>query len=177
MIASFVNSGRSNSLRAWRLFVYRAGQVFPICAGVIVCLIYFYYGVNIAKWSKQNDLHLENCYAPVAGIFAIVAGFLASFYGSIQSIADTRLRRIAKSATFNRFIYRIKEATIAGFALAVISLPYMVVTPIGERSSTARFFIAVWLGASIYAFATFVRVGRLLFFVFEHQPPEDQGAG
>lgn len=134
------------------------------------------FGPNVFSYSEVHGIHLENSYTPVAGVFAIIAGFLAAFYGSVQALADSRLKRIAKTTTFTRFIGYIKEATIAGFLLSILSIPLIILSPTGITTFLERFGLGLWCGLSVYALLAFVRVGRNLFFVFEHEPSEDDGA-
>jgi hypothetical protein len=150
---------------------------YPATIGIVAALVTWVVSPWAFACAKKNGIHLENMYGAVAGVFAIVAGFLASFYGSVQAIADTRLRRVAKTPFFRRFISQIKEATIAGFGLSVISIPFIVIGPDTPDWWFTRLSIAVWLGLSVYALAAFVRVGRWLFAVFERAPPDDSGAG
>jgi hypothetical protein len=123
-----------------------------------------------------GKIELSNFYTAIAGLFAIITGFLATFYGSIQAIVDTRLNRIAKTNVFLRFIRYIKIAIVAGFIIALASIPYIVLTPSAGGSVYSRIIVAIWLGACVYGFALFIRVAGLVFFIFEHQPPEDEGA-
>jgi hypothetical protein len=159
-----------------RMVTYRLEQIYPIAIGIAVAVSFLKYAPVIDLWGQEKHIHLETTYTAAAGLFAVIAGFLASFYGSIQSIADTRLARISNSKVFKDFLWRIKESTIAGFTLSVFSIPLMVASPTDFDGLFWRVLVAVWLGASIYAIATFVRVGRLLFFVFEIKPPQDDGA-
>ena len=80
-------------------------------------------------YAKDNAVQLDNAYSAVTGIFAVITGFLAGFYGAVQAIVDTRLQRVARTPFFRRFISQMKEATIAGFLLAVVSIPFIVVVP------------------------------------------------
>jgi hypothetical protein len=125
---------------------------------------------------EAGKVELSNLYTAIAGLFAVITGFLATFYGSIQAIADTRLKRIANTILFKRFMRYIKVATLVGFVMALSSIPYIVLAPTAAGSPFARVLVAIWCGTCVYGFALFVRVAGLLFFIFEHQPPEDEGA-
>lgn len=149
-----------------------------MAAGIISAVAFGAFAPAINVWLTAENIRIDNAYVAIGGVFAIIAGFLASFYGSIQSIADTRLKRISQTGFFKLFISQIKEATIAGFIISVISVPLMIVAPTNINSSIyTRLIIAVWLGASTYCFAAFIRVGPKLFVVFEKQPAPDRGAG
>ena len=149
---------------------------YPYVAGAIAFGVIIIYGAPIFCKIQAGKLELSNLYTAIAGLFAIITGFLATFYGSIQAIVDTRLKRIAKTVVFRRFIRYIKVATLAGFIIALASIPYIILTPTAAGSLVARVFVAVWCGACVYGFSLFIRVAGLLFFIFEHQPPEDEGA-
>lgn len=166
----------SHMWRIRRVVQYQWERFYPYALGGIVALVMIGYGPEVFDYSSSHGIHLEYSYTAVAGVFAIIAGFLASFYGSVQAIADSRLSRLAKTPSFLRFIYYIKEATIAGFLLAVISIPFIVWAPTEITSKIGRVALSVWCGLSVYALFAFVRAGKNLFFVFEHQPPKDNGA-
>jgi hypothetical protein len=149
---------------------------YPALAGGITFVLIIIYGAQLFGKMEAGKIELSNMYTAIAGLFAIITGFLATFYGSIQAIVDTRLKRIAKTNVFRRFIGYIKIATLAGFVIALSSIPYIILTPTAGGSFFARILVAVWCGACVYGFALFIRVAGLLFFIFEHQPPEDEGA-
>jgi hypothetical protein len=166
---------------AWPLRRVSAGYIwqetYPALAGAAVFAIVFWKGEAIACSIALHKVELSNVYTAVGGIFAIITGFLATFYGSIQSIVDTRLKRISKTGVFLRFIRYIKIATKCGFAVALLSIPYLIFSPSTGGSLANRTLVAAWCGACIFGLAAFVRVAGLLFFIFEYQPPEDNGAG
>jgi hypothetical protein len=155
---------------------YQWEKCYPYVFGLLIGVVMIGYGPSVFSYSAGHGIHLENSYTAVAGVFAIIAGFLAAFYGSVQALADTRLKKLAKTIIFTRFIQYIREATIAGFLLAVISIPLIVLSPTEITTTVDRFALGVWCGLSVYAFLAFVRVGRNLFYVFEHEPPADDGA-
>ena len=169
-----------------RLMTWPSHQVFPgyfwqesypAIAGVLVFATVAWYGEAIARTIATNKIELGNVYTAIAGIFAVITGFLATFYGSIQVIIDTRLKRIAKTMVFQRFVRYVKVATKWGFFLAIISIPYIIFAPSTDGSWINRILVAAWCGACVFGLAAFVRAAGLLFFIFEHQPPEDEGAG
>jgi hypothetical protein len=149
---------------------------YPVLAGGIAFVLIIVYGAQLFGKLDAGKIELSNLYTAVAGLFAIITGFLATFYGSIQAIIDTRLKRIAKTTVFRRFVGYIKIATLAGFVIALASIPYIILTPTAGGSLFGRIVVAVWCGACVYGFALFIRVAGLLFFIFEHQPPEDDSA-
>lgn len=155
---------------------YTMERFYPITLGVISCVVFLIYAKNIQTWMNSHEIKADGIYAPIGGIFVIIAGFLASFYGSIQSIADTRLKRISKTFFFIRFLKQIKEATISGFFLSILSVPLMIVAPSNFSTNPSRMIVSIWVGSLIYCLAAFMRVGTKLFVVFEHQPPKDLGA-
>jgi hypothetical protein len=169
MIAMHRSIGRVSIGYVWEVS-------YPIAAGIGVFAITISYGPAIFCAIDAGKIELSNIYTAIAGLFAIITGFLATFYGSIQSIADTRLRRVSKTKVFNRFILYIKVATISGFLIAIISIPYIVFAPTALGTWTARIAVALWCGVCAYGLATFIRVAGMLFFIFEHSPPEDDAA-
>jgi hypothetical protein len=157
----------------------------PATTGIAVTIVTWKFGpwsLVLGPWAfayaRDNAVQLDNAYSAVTGIFAVITGFLAGFYGAVQAIVDTRLQRVARTPFFRRFISQMKEATIAGFLLAVVSIPFIVVVPDSPGNWWfTRAFMSLWRGLSAYALAAFVRVGRWLFTVFEKRPPDYDGAG
>lgn len=152
-------------------------QIYPTAAGVLVFVLVAVYGERIGCIIAAYKVDLGNVYTAIAGIFAVITGFLATFYGSIQAIADTRLRRIAKTAVFLRFLGYVKVATKWGFIVALVSIPYIIFAPSTNGPLLSRLLVAAWCGACAFGLAAFVRAAGLLFFIFEYQPPEDEGVG
>jgi hypothetical protein len=102
---------------------------YPATTGIAVTIVTWKFAPWAFACAKDNAVHLDNAYSAVTGIFAVITGFLARFYGAVQAIVDTRLQRVARTPFFRRFISQMKEATIAGFLLAVVSIPFIVVVP------------------------------------------------
>jgi hypothetical protein len=178
-VSLFIVSLDDGMTRLWRIrryFAYQWERAYPYGFGLLMGLCMIGFGPGIFSYTEAHNIHVENTYTAVAGVFAIIAGFLASFYGSVQALADSRLKRIAKTSSFTRLVAYIKEATISGFLLSAISIPFIVISPTKITGPVDRVALAVWCGLAVYAFLAFVRVGRSLFFVFEHQPPPDEGA-
>jgi len=155
---------------------YTFERTYPPTVGLIVCFGFFIFSHRIGVHLASNDLKIDSTYAPIGGMFAVITGFVGSFYGSIQSMVETRLARIAKTKFFIRFLHQIKEATVSGFLLAVASTPLMIISPNNLDIFTNRLVISIWMGASFYCLATFFRVGTKLFLVFESPIAKDQGA-
>jgi hypothetical protein len=169
MMALHRSLGRASIGRIWEVS-------YPTAAGVGTFAIVISYGPIIICAIDPGKIELSNVYTAIAGFFAVITGFLATFYGSIQSITDTRLKRISRTAAFKRFLRYIKIATISGFAIALISIPYIILVPTGSGPWVPRFAVAIWCGACAYGLATFIRVAGMLFFIFERAPPDDDGA-
>jgi hypothetical protein len=151
-------------------------EYYPFVAGIAAAFLVIAYGDWIGHIIIDNDVKLGNLYTAVAGIFAVITGFLATFYGSVQSISDTRLNRISKTRVFLRFIRYIKIATKWGLLVSTISIPFIVFEPSTDTSWISTISVAAWCGACVFGFASFARVAGLLFFIFEYKPPEDDGA-
>ena len=109
--------------------VYIWQDAYPMIAGAGVFLAVIWRGDWMACAITAHHIDLTNFYTAIAGLFAIITGFLATFYGSIQAIVDTRLHRISRSAVFLRFIRYIKVATKVGFGIAILSIPFIVFSP------------------------------------------------
>jgi hypothetical protein len=148
---------------------------YPIVFGAVTFLLVIIYGKELFYIICTNKIELSNMYTAIAGLFAIITGFFATFYGSIQAIVDTRLKRIENTAVFLRFISYIKLATKAGFVITILSIPYIILIPTAA-GAWGSLVVAVWCGACAFGLAAFVRVAGMLFFIFEYKPPEDEGA-
>src|SRR4051794_40358244 len=90
-------------------------NAYPIVLGTVVFAVMVRYGPTIFSAIGADKSSLGATYTAIAGIFAIITGFLANFYCTIQSLTDTRLRRISRTRIFRRFNYYIKAAIVSGF--------------------------------------------------------------
>jgi hypothetical protein len=161
----------------WKRVGYIWDNIYPVMVGVALFAAIMVYGPTIFSAIGTDKSSLSTMYTAIAGIFAIITGFLANFYCTIQSLTDTRLRRISRTGVFLRFVSYIKIAIKAGFVVAIASIPYIILTPEITDSSTGRLIVSIWFGACAYALCAFFRIAGMLFFIFERTPPEDEGAG
>jgi hypothetical protein len=163
--------------RASKQVGYIWDNAYPIVVGIALFLIIMKYGSAIFATIGADKSSFGTMYTAITGIFAVITGFLANFYCTIQSLTDTRLRRISKTRIFRRFNSYIKVAIVSGFVMSVISIPYIIFMPTMAESAACRLATSAWFGASAYALGTFSRIAGMLFLIFERTPPEDDGAG
>ena len=145
--------GEKNLLtaRSWEM-------AYPTVFGVLAFCSIFLFGPKMFSPSHITLNQIGNAYTAIGGMFAVITGFLATFYGSIQSIIDTRLKRISRTAVFRRFLSSIKIATMSGLVISAMSVPYIIFVPLSTNSLIHRILVAFWCGACVYGFSTFFRV-------------------
>ena len=141
---------------------------YPAAAGIVVFCIILSYGPIIYADIAEKRIDVSGIYTAIAGLFAIITGFLANFYCTIQSLTDTRLKRVARTRVFQRYISYIKECIVSGIFVAAGTIPDIIFSPTVSGWS-GRFLVAVWFGFSTYSLGTFVRIAGVIFFIFDFE--------
>jgi drug/metabolite transporter superfamily protein YnfA len=54
---------------------YQWERTYPMVLGLVSAMLIIALGERIFELCAQHSIHLENSYAAVAGVFAIIAGF------------------------------------------------------------------------------------------------------
>jgi hypothetical protein len=112
------------------------------------------------------------------GFASITTGFLATFYGTVQSMSAGFIQRIRSTKALAGFLVKSKRAILMGFAGCIATVPMLIVQPVPiEQFSFWSVAVAVWFGIAVWAIAGFWRVASLLFLLFETSGEGNRGAG
>jgi len=118
--------------------------VYPILFGMVAALLWYRFGPSIVKIAADKSWHLDQLYTAVFGFLSITTGFLATFYGTIQSVSDGFIGRIRETRVMNKFLLYLKQGIVAGFAVTILTIPMMIVTPLpGIRTTLANYCLVI----------------------------------
>lgn len=141
---------------------------YPLALGLGATVAWMFVGYKMACYASANSWHFDQIYVSFFGFASITTGFLATFYGTIQSMSGGFIQRIRGTRILTRFLFLTKRAIIMGFVGCVSTVPMLIIQPLPtEKYSLSSFVVAVWLGISVWAIAGFWRVASCFFLMFE----------
>jgi hypothetical protein len=153
-------------------------RYYPTAAGVFVAIGWLLFGYKIACYAEVHKWHFDQIYIAFFGFASITTGFLATFYGTVQSMSTGFIQRIRGTRALTGFLRLSKKAIIMGFVGCVVTVPMLIIQPIPtEPYSFWAFGVALWMGISVWAIAGFWRVASLLFLLFETSDKGNRPAG
>ena len=153
-------------------------RAYPCAIGAAIGLAWLAWGHYVVCAASANSWHLDQMYTAVFGFAAVTTGYLATFYGTIQSMSSGFVHRIRGTKVFVSFLGYTRSAIKIGFACAVLSAVMMVFTPLPTvRYSWSNVSSAVWIFVSVWTIISFYRVASLLFFLFETDLPREKPGG
>ncbi|MFN4281855.1 MAG: hypothetical protein ACK4NA_04350 [Alphaproteobacteria bacterium] len=136
------------------------------------------WGDEFFQFATSKKWQIVNLYTAIFGLASVATSFLATFYGTVQSISGGFLQRLRNSRYFSELMSQVKQAIRDGFILCLISIPMMVIVPVSKNDFPgAILVIALWAGFSIFSLFMFFRCVSTLFLIFEDPPPPRRGAG
>jgi hypothetical protein len=125
-------------------------------------------GYRIACYADANSWHFDQIYSAFFGFASITTGFLATFYGTVQSTSIGFIQRIRGTKALSGFLRLTKRAIVMGFVGCVVTVPMLVIQPVPKEQYSAKAFaVALWLGVAVWALSGFWRVASSLFLLFE----------
>lgn len=143
-------------------------SAYPFVLGVAATVIWVFIGNKVAHHAAANSWHFDQIYASFFGFASITTGFLATFYGTIQSMSSGFIQRIRGTRIFIRFLLLTKRAIIMGFMGCLSTVPMLIIQPLPtEKYSLGSFAVALWLGVAVWTIAGFWRVASSFFLLFE----------
>lgn len=153
-------------------------DTYPYVLGVMISCGWLYKGTSLARSMIENNWHFDNIYGSILGFLSITTGFLATFYGTVQSVNGGYIGRIKNSPTYRRFISYLKHSIIVGLisSLATIPLTIAMSIPVVDWSAS-HFIVSAWLGVSTCTTLMFFRVAIHLFYLFETTVPVKRPGG
>jgi hypothetical protein len=161
MIAATMIFSRSRILPIWE-------QYYPLIFGILSAAVWLMLGCKVVSFFEHSNWHLDQIYVSFFGFASIATGFLATFYGTIQSISTGFIQRIRGTKALSGFLRLTKRAIIMGFVGCIVTVPMLVIQPVPkERYSLETFAVALWLGIAVWAISGFWRVASSLFLLFE----------
>ena len=147
-------------------------SVYPIIFALGAVAFWCLAGKHLVAVSEAKRWHLDQLYTAIFGLLSITTGFLATFYGTIQSMSEGFIKMIKNTNVMSKFLRFTKRAIITGFIVSILTIPMLVTTPLPqERWSLAFIWVGIWCGLAVYAICTFLRVGTNLFVLFETRAP------
>ena len=153
-------------------------RAYPCVIGAAAGAAWLMWGHDVVCVSNANGWHLDQMYTAVFGFTAVTTGYLATFYGTIQSMSSGFVHRIRGTRVLALFLKFIKAAIKIGFVCAVLSAVMMILVPLpADRYSWPNLSSAVWIFISVWAIVSFYRVASLLFFLFETEIPRERPGG
>lgn len=143
-------------------------RTYPFTFGLAAMVGWLLLGHEFADYCGRNQWAFDKIFESLFGFSSISTGFLAGFYGTIQSITEGFIQEIRRSVTFETFIKYTKHGVICGFVFAIYTIPFMVVQPLPiDQLSAGNFFVASWVAVATTTMAMFFRVAQHLFSLFE----------
>ena len=137
--------------------VRRLGDVGALAA-FAACL---YYRKEISANFTSGTWNLSNFYGAIFDWAAIQTGFVFGVYTYIVSKSAGFSEAIKGTEPYAEMILFIKTIFYLVFALAVISIPLLVMTPKPEPTlSTTTILFAAWTALVVFTFFSFLRIIR-----------------
>ena len=132
-------------------------QRHPVICGLIISAATYW--LNLSTKIEIAD-KLSN---PILSILAIAVGFIAAALTILLTVSDLNTLNIFRTNTalYNRFIDFHWEAIVSGMVSAVLSLVVIVACKKLETRPQELLF-HVWLLSTVWSFASFFRVVKLL---------------
>jgi hypothetical protein len=161
MTAAVMSFTRSHFLPVWE-------RHYPMGLGFLAAIAWTLWGYRLVCYSDAQNWHFDQIYVAFFGFASITTGFLATFYGTIQSMSSGFIQRIRNTRSLSGFLRFTKYAIIAGFAASVLTVPMLVIQPVPkDKYSVASIGVGVWLGIAVWSISCFWRVVSSLFLLFE----------
>ncbi|HLO75349.1 MAG TPA: hypothetical protein VK196_02695 [Magnetospirillum sp.] len=143
-------------------------RTYPFTLGVIAFAGWIAFGHQLAELAGLRMWAFEKIFESMFGFISITTGFLAGFYGTIQSITEGFIQDIRKSPAFEMLLVYAKHGIIIGFVFAIYTVPFMIIQPLPlVQFSIENGFVASWCALCATSLSMFWRVAQHLFGLFE----------
>jgi hypothetical protein len=130
----------------------------PLAVGVVASGLAYRYGGWFFTTAEIYKWHLDQLYVSVFNISAPASAFLFAFYTYVRTAEGAILREIRASAIFRRACKYMVRAIMLSSALALLTVPLVIVVPEPHDAGDFWYFIvAIWAGLSAYVGAAVVR--------------------
>jgi hypothetical protein len=141
---------------------------YPAIFGALSAILWFLLGYKLVCYAELKNWHFDQIYVAFFGFASITTGFLATFYGTIQSMSTGFVQRIHGTKALSGFTKFAKRAIIMGFVGCILTVPMLIIQTVPKVQYSAwSVVVALWFGIAVWAIAGFWRVASSLFLVFE----------
>ena len=131
----------------------------PLGAGLVAFAACYFLRFEITGKFSPNGWDSGDLYSAVFDWSSVQSGFVFAIYGFIISKRDGFAGLLVGGQTYERFLSFTRRACLGGFALSMVSLPLLVVSPSVSINEPWTYWpIATWFAFFIWAFCAFLRV-------------------
>jgi hypothetical protein len=96
-------------------------QIYPLAFGMVGVICCVVWGPDLQKLSDEKNWHLDQLFTAAFGYISITTGFLATFYGTIQSMSSGFVHRIRDTNTYKYTTSMTKSAHQTASKINVVS--------------------------------------------------------
>jgi hypothetical protein len=137
-------------------------RAYPIFCGSTAAGLVFVISPNFFIYAACQKWHISSLYEAGFEFGAVATSFLFTFYTFVVTAERGFIARMKHSIYYELLITYTVTALILGVALAIVSLPMMVIDPApASRWDWATIGIAFWSFVAAWSVAAFVRTTRL----------------
>lgn len=134
---------------------------------------FFWYGPGWVSKAQGASINLENFYTSIFGVATVLTGFLATFYGIIATSPTRFMQRLKRTHAFAKCKKLIKNAMGYGFALTLVSIPFIIFAPLPtDRLTGGNFTFSAYSAYTLWTLTAFYRAASSFFVMVEE--PEEQ---
>ena len=143
-------------------------RVYPLGACALGLVVGYVYTPGWLHHLHEKDWAIENIFVAVFTLATVTAGFGLAIYTFLLTTESGFIGRAKKSIYYRQMLTYVVIAAALSAALALISVPGMVIKEAPQSHSLHAVYIALWLAASCWTFAALYRAGYL-FSIFARQ--------
>ncbi|MGY4288787.1 hypothetical protein ACVWXO_008007 [Bradyrhizobium sp. LM2.7] len=142
---------------------------YPALSGLAAAAIGYVYGPHWYEVIHSNNWLIENLFVAIFTLGTVTAGFGLAIYTFLLTTESGFIGRAKRSIYYRHLLTYVLKATLLSAAVALISIPGMVVKEVPAPHSLHAVYLAIWGGVTVWAGAALVRAGHLFsIFAKEH---------
>lgn len=141
---------------------------YPSALGVISAILGYLFGPDALHFMHAKEWAIENIFVAVFTLGTVTAGFGLAIYTFLLTTESGFIGRMKKSIYYRHLLTYVLIATLLSAALALVSIPGMVIKSAPAHYSWHAVYVGFWAGLDIWTLGALVRAGRL-FSVFARQ--------
>jgi hypothetical protein len=143
-------------------------RVYPLAACAIGLVVGYLYAPAWLDHLHAKDWAIENIFVAIFTLATVTAGFGLAIYTFLLTTESGFIGRAKKSVYYRQMLTYVVIAAGLSSALALISIPGMIIKEAPQPHSLHAVYIALWLAASCWTAAAVYRAGYL-FSIFARQ--------